>query len=69
MTEMYVWYGTNEYNFEKLENPPSYEPTHCSGCGKVISLGEDGYSRLGEKFWCEKCQMKKMRKMNTSRKP
>jgi len=26
-TEEYVHYGTNEYNFEKLENPPSYEPT------------------------------------------
>src|SRR5512146_2297685 len=21
-TEMYVWYGTNEHNFVKLENPP-----------------------------------------------
>lgn len=21
--EMYVWYGTNDYNFEKLKNPPS----------------------------------------------
>lgn len=26
-TEIYVWYGTNEYNFEKLENPPAYEST------------------------------------------
>src|SRR3990172_1895602 len=26
--EIYVWYGTNEYNFEKLKNPPSFEPTH-----------------------------------------
>ena len=34
--EMYVWYGTNEHNFEKLENPPAYEPTHCGGCGRVI---------------------------------
>lgn len=22
--EMYVYYGTNEYNFEKLKNPPKY---------------------------------------------
>ena len=66
---MYVWCGTNEYNFEKLENPPSYKPTLCSDCGKVIALGEDGYSQLGDKFWCEDCQMKKMRKINTSRKP
>jgi len=24
---MYVWYGTNDYNFVVLENPPHYEPT------------------------------------------
>ncbi len=29
-TEMYVYYGTNEYNFEVLENPPEYEPTFGS---------------------------------------
>ena len=37
-TEIYVGYGTNEYNFVKLENPPAYEPTHCDGCGVVIKL-------------------------------
>jgi hypothetical protein len=41
--EMYVWYGTNEYNFEKLATPPAYEPTHCASCGQVIRLAEDGY--------------------------
>jgi len=59
MTEMYVWYGTNKYNFEKLKNPPVYEPTHCTVCGKVIVLGEDGYAQLGDKFWCEDCHWKK----------
>ena len=54
-TEMYVWYGTNEYNFEKLPNPPSYEPTKCSKCGVVISLGEDGYTRHRDGYWCEEC--------------
>lgn len=54
-TEMYVWYGTNEYNFEKLENPPAYEPTKCSRCGIIINLGTDGYSQLGNQFWCEEC--------------
>src|SRR3989338_6669733 len=29
-TELYVYYGTNEHNFEKLKNPPKYKPTHCS---------------------------------------
>jgi len=54
-TEMYVWYGTNEYNFEKLENPPEYESTKCSQCGKVIVLGEEGYSIKGDEYRCEKC--------------
>ena len=55
MTEMYVWYGTNEYNFTKLENPPDYEPTRCSRCGTVIKLGTEAYSCLGEQYWCEEC--------------
>ena len=54
-TENYVWYGTNEYNFEVLENPPSYDPTKCSKCGKVISLGEDPYTQKGNEYWCENC--------------
>lgn len=33
-TEMYVWYGTNEYNFDVIENPPSYAPTCCGECGR-----------------------------------
>jgi len=32
---MYVYYGTNEYNFIKLENPPRYAPTCCAGCRRV----------------------------------
>ena len=54
-TEMYVWYGTNEYNFEKLENPPEYEPTKCSMCGTIIVLSEDGYSICGKDYFCEEC--------------
>jgi hypothetical protein len=59
-TEIYVWYGTNEYNFEKLENPPKFEPTHCSSCGKVIHLGTEGYSQLGKNYKCEVCTDKEM---------
>jgi len=55
LTEMYVWFGTNEYNFEKLENPPTYKPTTCAQCGKVIVLGEDGYSIDGSKYFCWDC--------------
>lgn len=59
-TEMYVWYGTNEYNFEKLPNPPSFEPTHCSKCGVIIRLGADGHTRSGGEYWCEACAAKEM---------
>lgn len=61
-TEMYVWYGTNEYNFERLENPPKYEPKHCSKCGKIIRLGTDGYTQLGKVYTCEECFEKEMTK-------
>jgi hypothetical protein len=54
-TEMYVWYGTNEYNFEKLPNPPAYEPTRCSKCGAVIVLADGGYSQRGSEYHCFRC--------------
>lgn len=54
-TEMYVWYGTNEYNFEKLENPPPFEPTRCDRCSQVIKLGTDGYSSGPRGTLCERC--------------
>ena len=58
-TEMYVWYGTNEYNFEKLQNPPAFEPTLCTCCESVISLGEDGYTIMpNEGYVCETCYAK-----------
>jgi hypothetical protein len=59
-TEMYVYYGTNEYNFEKLKNPPKYEPTRCSGCNQVIRLAYEGYSYSKEGYLCEKCSQKKL---------
>jgi hypothetical protein len=54
-TEMYVWYATNEYNFETLKEPPAFEPTHCKQCGVVIRLGEDGYSTKGGDYLCMAC--------------
>lgn len=59
-TEIYVWYGTNEYNFEKLPNPPAYEPTKCSKCGAIIVLSEDAYSSLGKEYFCGKCTQEQM---------
>lgn len=60
-TEMYVYYGTNEYNFESLPDPPKFEPTKCADCGKVISLGHGGYSVLDGRYWCSNCTAAKMR--------
>ncbi len=55
-TERYVYFGTNEYNFEKLENPPEYEPTRCAECNKVISLSEEGYTiKPSGDYVCENC--------------
>lgn len=54
-TEMYVYYGTNEYNFEVLENPPAYEPTRCHKCNTIIKLGEGGYSQSIDGYTCMNC--------------
>jgi hypothetical protein len=53
--EMYVYYGTNEYNFVKLETPPRFEPTRCTRCRKVIRLAKDAYSMKGRGYYCERC--------------
>lgn len=67
-TEMYVYYGTNEYNFEKLENPPEYEPTRCARCNTVIALGTDGYTMVGGDYFCTRCSVIEMKKHLRSRK-
>jgi hypothetical protein len=58
--EKYVWYGTNEYNFEKLPNPPSCEPPRCSKCGNVITFGVDGFTQNGDEYLCEACAGKQL---------
>ena len=62
-TELYVYYGTNEYNFEKLENPPDFEPKKCVECGALIRLGFEGYSQKGNEYWCEACGEKELKKL------
>jgi hypothetical protein len=52
---MYVWYSTNEYNFEVLKDPPPFEPTLCAGCGTRIVLPDGGYSSFEGKEWCARC--------------
>lgn len=54
-TEMYVHYGTNEYNFEKLVDPPDFEPTKCIKCKKTIRLGNDAYSVTRDGYFCSRC--------------
>lgn len=54
-TEDYVDMATNEYNFEKLKNPPKYEPTKCIKCGSVIKLADGGYSMNGKGYTCTNC--------------
>ncbi len=58
-TEIYVEYATNEYNFEKLANPPDYEPTRCDGCKVIIELGKGGYSQGADGIFCGKCTQKR----------
>ncbi len=54
--EMAAYFGTNEYNFEKMQNPPQYKPTHCSTCSAIIKISEGGYTGSGNKYWCSKCK-------------
>jgi len=58
-TEMYVYYGTNEYNFERLRNPPSYKPKKCKTCGKAFWLSQETHSVIGRDYLCEKCSYTK----------
>lgn len=51
-TETYVWFGTNQYNFTKLENPPKYEPTRCKNCNEIIKVGEDAYTLRPDGKYC-----------------
>jgi hypothetical protein len=57
--EMYVWYGTNEYNFTKLENPPTFKPTYCGNCGKHLPLPDGGYLTFCGEYRCDtkKCEI------------
>ncbi len=55
-TETYVYFGTNEYNFEKLSNPPKFKPTRCAKCNRVISLSQDGFVlEPSGKYVCMDC--------------
>ena len=59
-TEMYVYYATNEHNFEILDNPPTYEPTECVHCKKVIVLADGGYASTAKGYLCGRCMNKRI---------
>ena len=67
VTEMYVWYGTNEYNFEKLDNPPAYKPTRCAICGRIVKLGTDNFTQSGDDYWCDSCSDRELAKIMAER--
>lgn len=58
--EMYVYYGTNEHNFVKLENPPAFEPTLCSACGERLNLGKGGYALVRGEYVCLTCMAREL---------
>jgi hypothetical protein len=67
---MYAWYVTNDYNFEKVANPPPFEPTLCDRCGKRIVLPEGGYVRGPGGIWCHACDERSLPKPpSRSKKP
>ena len=57
--EMYVYYGTNEYNFKMLPNPPKFEPTKCTECSEIIDKSMGGYSEGSDGVFCMKCTAKR----------
>ena len=54
-TELYVYNGTNDYNFVKLEHPPEFAPTLCARCQRRIVLPEGGYTWSKGKYICMDC--------------
>jgi len=53
--EMINWYGTNDYNFVKMKNPPSFVPHKCVRCGHEINMGEESHMGFGDKLVCCNC--------------
>ena len=54
--EMVAWYGTNEFNFEKLKDVPKFKPKHYEDCKKEIYISKENHIVLGGKVWCSKCK-------------
>ena len=52
MTELYVWWGTNEWNFEPLEHPPEIMETRCSVCHRKATLPKPDKPGPRREFVC-----------------
>lgn len=54
-TEFYVYYGTNEYNYEVLKNPPSFELKKCIKCNTPIDRANEDHTETKEGIICNNC--------------
>jgi hypothetical protein len=53
----YVWYATNENNFETLANPPEVPETRCIGCKVLLDLEYDCIVGTKDGKMCLECSM------------
>ena len=54
--EMYDWYGSNEYNFDKLDELLSFTPIRCDVCHSMILQSQESYTALPDgTYKCEHC--------------
>lgn len=60
--DSYVWYGTNSYNFpdDVLPDPPAFEQTRCTECGKPMVLNCEAHSYGAGGIQCNGCMMARM---------
>jgi len=57
--EIYDWYGSNEYNFEKLDELLPFTPIRCGKCGSMIIQSQGGYASLPDgTYRCDRCYEK-----------
>lgn len=55
-TEIYDWYGSNEYNFDKLDELLPFTPIRCGVCLSMIFQSRESYSSLPDgTYRCEHC--------------
>ncbi len=65
--ELYADAATNGYNFERLANPPPFEPKRCAECDAVIRLAQGGYSVREGRYCCHVCTGKRFPMLERSR--